>query len=94
MPCSRVFVSRLVEKSVPTRLMLSSSFSPKLTPMVEVKRGVELLGPIPTRGGQLLPSYSVYSVETRADIVGEASLRLSAVGEPPIGSGHPLRRRT
>ena len=42
--------------------------------MVEVKRGIELLGPISTRGSQLLSSDAVYSVETRTDIVREASL--------------------
>ena len=49
-------------------------FLSKLAPMVEVKRGIELLGPIPTRGSQLLSSDPICGVETLADIVREASL--------------------
>ena len=77
-PCSDALLSGLRlslggEKG-PHEIEAQFVLLPKLVPMVEVKRGVELLGPVPTRGSQLLPSDTVYSVETRADIVREASL--------------------
>ena len=77
-PCSDTLLSALGlslgGEERPYKVKAQLIFLSKLVPMVEVKRGIELLGPVPTRGSQLLSSDAVYSVETRTDIVRETSL--------------------
>ena len=77
-PCSDALLSGLSVslggEERPHEVKAQFVLLPKLTPMVEVKRRIELLGPIPTRGSQLLSSDPVCGVEPRSNIVREASL--------------------
>ena len=97
-PCSDALLSglrlSLGGEERPYKVKAQFVLLPKLTPMVEVKRRIELLGPVPTRGGQLLPSDAVYQCRDPHRYCQRSVAQLSAVDEPPIGSVHPLRRRT
>ena len=77
-PCSDALLSglrlSLGGEERPHEVKAQLIFLSKLAPMVEVKRRIELLGPVPTRGSQLLSSDAAYGVATRTDIVREASL--------------------